>query len=74
MYIQMYGCDHFGYEGIPATCNNPESFGLISALYFIVFVTMSSMVLLTLFVSVVTTSMDKAKVMCAVVMISFSCH
>ena len=42
-------------------CTNSVPAGWISAIYFIFFVTVSSLVLLTLFVSVVTTSMDEAK-------------
>jgi hypothetical protein len=58
----MYGCDLFGYESMAEECTNPKASGFVSAAFFVFFVIISSLGLLTLFVSVVTTSMDEAKV------------
>ena len=41
-------------------CTQPQAFGLLAALYFVIFVVVGSLVMLTLFVGVVTTSMDEA--------------
>jgi voltage-gated sodium channel len=59
----MYGCDLFGYDAMAELCTSPNPKGLIAALFFVTFVIISSLGLLTLFVSVITTSMDEAKVM-----------
>ena len=65
MYINILGCDMWGYNGddsLPngSECTNPKGKGPLAALYFVVFAMISAMVLLTLFVGVVSTSMDEA--------------
>lgn len=62
----MYGCDLFGYDAMEEECTFPNPTGLAATLFFVTFVIVSSLGLLTLFVSVITTSMDEAKVMSAV--------
>lgn len=62
MYINIYGCDRYGYAEWPEKCVSPRASGLIATFYFLIFTTLSALVLLTLFIGVVTTSMDEAKV------------
>jgi Ca2+-binding EF-hand superfamily protein len=67
MYINMYGCMNYGYnyeEGVEnvmgCTKENSEGWGVVSALFFFVFIILGALVLLTLFIGVVTTSMEEA--------------
>jgi len=69
MYINVYGCARWGYnddgsQPNPHACTNTE-YGqdakVYAAFYFIIFVFLGSLVLLTLFVGVVTTSMEEAQ-------------
>lgn len=70
MYTNMYGCDVYGYghslsggPGIAEMCTKkgPDGFGqLLVVIYFLIFVTIGALVLLTLFIGVVTTSMEEA--------------
>ena len=57
----MLGCDVYGYNDFPSKCTSPNPRGWISATYFLIFITISALVLLTLFVGVVSTSMDEAQ-------------
>lgn len=41
-------------------CLKPYAFGVVAAIYYVIFVIIGSLVMLTLFVGVVTTSMDEA--------------
>merc|ERR1711865_340566 len=62
MCINMYGCDKFGYDGHSIHgCTAPNALGWWAAAYFVGFIFIASMVMLTLFVGVITTSMDQAK-------------
>ena len=70
MYINVYGCSRWGYnddDTVPLSqaCNK-DAFhkgvpNWLYALYFIAFIIFGSLVLLTLFVGVVTTSMEEAQ-------------
>lgn len=60
MYINMYGCDKYGYVGIEHLCTSPQSMYFGSMIYFIIFIVIGALVLLTLFIGVVTTSMEEA--------------
>ena len=60
MFINMYGCDLAGYDDFPEDCTNPKAQFLVTSLYFIVFIILGALVLLTLFIGVVTTGMDEA--------------
>ena len=69
MYINMYGCLSYGYDAnemMRNMCNNTalgfESKGqpAISVMFCICFVMLSSLIMLSLFVGVVTTSMESA--------------
>jgi len=61
MYINMYGCDQYGYSSMSDQCVAPKPTGAIAAIYFVIFVIIGGMVLLTLFIGVVTTSMDEVQ-------------
>ena len=61
MYTNMLGCDIYGYSDFPSKCISPKPRGWIAATYFLIFITISALVLLTLFVGVVSTSMDEAQ-------------
>eukprot|EP00638_Chattonella_subsalsa_P020096 CAMPEP_0117860898 /NCGR_PEP_ID=MMETSP0950-20121206/4059_1 /TAXON_ID=44440 /ORGANISM="Chattonella subsalsa, Strain CCMP2191" /LENGTH=768 /DNA_ID=CAMNT_0005711163 /DNA_START=165 /DNA_END=2467 /DNA_ORIENTATION=+ len=60
MYINMWGCDRYGYGDFPELCTNPVAWGWLSTAYFVIFAVVGSMVLVTLFLGVVTTSMENA--------------
>ncbi|KAG6586559.1 Voltage-gated Ion Channel (VIC) Superfamily [Phytophthora cinnamomi] len=62
LYINYYGCDLYGYDSYRALgydCQ-PHAYGFIAVLYFCSFIVLGGMVLITLFVGVVTTSMEEA--------------
>mmetsp|Transcript_21491 Transcript_21491/g.31197 ORF Transcript_21491/g.31197 Transcript_21491/m.31197 type:complete len:1077 (-) Transcript_21491:74-3304(-) len=63
MYVNVYGCDrYFGvYEDFPEMCDAPAATGLLAAIYFHLFIIIGAQVLLTLFIGVVTTSMEEAQ-------------
>ncbi|CAM9798077.1 unnamed protein product, partial [Heterosigma akashiwo] len=61
MFINQYGCDVYGWQVYPALSScSPRAMGYWSVLYHVVFVILSSMVLVTTFLGVVITSMFKA--------------
>ncbi|CAK9092502.1 Sodium channel protein type 11 subunit alpha (Peripheral nerve sodium channel 5) (PN5) (Sensory neuron sodium channel 2) (Sodium channel protein type XI subunit alpha) (Voltage-gated sodium channel subunit alpha Nav1.9) (hNaN) [Durusdinium trenchii] len=60
MYINMYGCDMYGYDGMEELCVAPQSWGFLSSIYFVLFTLIGGLVLMTLFIGVVTTSMEEA--------------
>ncbi|RLN56793.1 hypothetical protein BBJ29_004288 [Phytophthora kernoviae] len=62
LYINYYGCDLYGYDDYIArgyVCK-PQAFGFLAVLYFCSFIVLGAMVLITLFIGVVTTSMEEA--------------
>lgn len=59
MYINMFGCDKYGYDGNEALCTNPHEMPLGSALYFVSFVAIGTMIILNLFIGVIMNSMDQ---------------
>ena len=61
MYTNIYGCDKYGYGDFPYMCQKPYAFGWIAAIYFIFFEILGGLVLLTLFIGVVTISMDQTQ-------------
>ena len=68
MYTNIYGCEHYGdYNGTYFPVENgmaacvDEQFPLLSATYFILFVSITAFLLLNLFIGVITTSMAEAK-------------
>merc|ERR550514_484784 len=63
MYVNMYGCANYGYDSPPLKklCTDSEGQGFYAAVYFVLFFFISSLCILTLFVGVVTTSMDEQR-------------
>ncbi len=65
MTIGMYGCDLGGlgdvYEPFPEQCTKPQRTMVFTVIYFIVFVVLAAQVLLTLFIGVISTSMEEAR-------------
>ena len=61
MYINMYGCDQYGYGGYEHLCTNPSAMPVGAALFFISFVAIGTMIVLNLFIGVVLNSMDKVE-------------
>jgi voltage-gated sodium channel len=61
MYIQMYGCDGYGYDGIEERCTNPRAFPIFGAFFFCSFVLIGTMIVLNLFVGVIMQGMDEAQ-------------
>ena len=60
MYINMYGCDKYGYDGHPEECVAPYALPVGAALYFVTFVSIGTMIILNLFIGVIMNSMDQA--------------
>ena len=61
MYINMFGCARKGYERYPALCtDNSFGWGWLGACYFVIFIVIGSFVLLSLFIGVVTATMEEA--------------
>lgn len=62
MYINMYGCDEYGYDDSSIrACTNPSANPLLGALFFVSFVLIGTMVILNLFIGVIMTGMDEAQ-------------
>lgn len=58
MYTSLYGCDvYVGYSGI---CNAPNAQFAIAAIYFVSIVLLGTLILLSLFIGVVSMSMEEA--------------
>lgn len=62
MYNQMYGCDKYAgvYEDFPNQCKKPKEHGMVAVVYFLIFIIIGAQVLLSLFIGVISTSMDEA--------------
>jgi len=64
MYINFYGCDIFGYPPYmenPMECTDPKPQGWLSFIFFAIFVVIGAWIIFTLFIGVVSTSMDAAQ-------------
>ena len=61
MYIQMWGCDQYGYEGMMELCTQPMSYPVFGALFFVSFMLLGAMVILNLFIGVIMGGMDEAE-------------
>ncbi|KAG3233892.1 hypothetical protein PI124_g21042 [Phytophthora idaei] len=62
LYINYYGCGLYGYDAYRALgyeCKHQPG-GFLAVLYFCTFIVLGGMVLITLFIGVVTTSMEEA--------------
>merc|ERR1712157_357503 len=55
------GCDKYGYWGMPDQCFEPQAFGHWASMFFIVYIFLSSMMILNLFIGVITNSIQDAK-------------
>ncbi|MBX3126574.1 MAG: ion transporter [Polyangiaceae bacterium] len=60
MYIQMYGCNNYGYDGDPS-CTDPQAYPILGALFFVSFVLLGTMVVLNLFIGVIMNGMTEAQ-------------
>lgn len=61
MYINMYGCDQYGYGGNEALCTAPAAAPVFAALFFVSFVLIGTMVIMNLFIGVIMTGMEEAQ-------------
>ena len=62
MYINMYGCDRYGYTAKSiVACTNPEANPLLASLFFVSFVLIGTMIILNLFIGVIMTGMEEAQ-------------
>jgi voltage-gated sodium channel len=67
MYINMFGCDHYGYDPgsvlpCPFTPESPSAMiPLVAVAYFISFVLMGTMIVLNLFIGVIMGGMEEAQ-------------
>jgi voltage-gated sodium channel len=61
MYINMFGCDMYGYdENSNPPCTAPHAYGWFAAIFFSSFVLLATMIILNLFIGVIMTGMDEA--------------
>ena len=61
MYISMYGCANYGYGPDHPACVQSSGAGYFGALYWILFILISTYMIINLFIGVITTSMGEAK-------------
>ena len=61
MYIQMYGCDGYGYGGIESLCTASEPQFALGMAFFVSFVLLGTMIMLNLCIGVIMTGMDEAQ-------------
>lgn len=61
MYINMFGCENYGYDGNMDLCVNSNAQSALSISYFVSFVLVGTMIFLNLFIGVIMEGMDEAK-------------
>lgn len=61
MYINMYGCDQYGYDGNENLCIDPSASMIGAPFFFISFVLIGTMIVLNLFIGVIMNSMDEMR-------------
>ena len=61
MYINMYGCENYGYDGNMGLCTNSSASPVGAAIFFVSFVLLGTMIILNLFIGVIMNGMDEAK-------------
>lgn len=61
MYINMFGCDNYGYGDMMDRCTDPSASPLGASLFFVSFVLIGTMIFLNLFIGVIMEGMDEAK-------------
>lgn len=63
MYVNMYGCDMYGYDAEPSmerVCLEPHAHGYVAVVYFMIITVINALILLNLFIGVISTSMEEA--------------
>ena len=60
MYINMYGCENYGYDGSEALCTNSSAQPVFASVFFVSFVLSGTMVILNLFIGVIMNGMEEA--------------
>lgn len=61
LYIQMYGCDQFGYEDKLELCLQSSASPTAGIVYFVTFILIGTMIILNLFIGVIMNSMTEAQ-------------
>lgn len=61
MYINMFGCENYGYDGNMELCKASLAQKGLSIGFFVSFVLIGTMVFLNLFIGVIMNGMDEAK-------------
>lgn len=61
MYIQMFGCEGYGYGGNEALCTASSAHPVLGALFFVSFVLLGTMITLNLFIGVIMNGMTEAQ-------------
>jgi voltage-gated sodium channel len=61
MYINMYGCDNYGYDGSHVPCTSPNAMPVAAGIYFVSFILTGAMVVINLFIGVIIGGMDEMK-------------
>jgi len=61
MYINMYGCENYGYGGNESLCTASAASPIGSVVYFVSFVLFGTMIILNLFIGVIMNGMDEAR-------------
>lgn len=59
MYVQMYGCSAYGYDGMEAMCTANKAQPVLGAVYFVSFMMLGAMVTLNLLVGVIMNGMEE---------------
>ena len=61
MYVQIFGCDKWGYEGIAHMCTAPKGQPIVGPLFFVTFILIGTMIIMNLFIGVIMNGMDEAR-------------
>lgn len=61
MFIAMYGCERWSYGEFTTRCENNNPHGLWAALFFLVFIVLSAMIMLNLVIGSICSSMSDAQ-------------
>lgn len=61
MYINMFGCENYGYGGNEVLCTASSGSPAGSAFFFVSFVLIGTMIFLNLFIGVIMNGMDEAR-------------
>ncbi len=61
MYINMFGCSNYGYDGNMDLCTQSMAQAKLSVIFFVSFVLMGTMIILNLFIGVIMKGMEEAE-------------